>query len=153
MYLLHLHPVKIQISLFDQSLLDSLWIAKDLRLLQVDREDSDQTIIATGEWRYPHIFSFLDKNISCGYSLEVPHQGTSNEYPQHMFLSRNKKQSILLGWKKLWRFGPMMCRQIWVVAGCIRHKVHCLMLHSIYGTYTLKLPQTIYAKCQSPFSG
>ena len=74
MYLLHLHPVKIQISLFDQSLLDSLWIAKDLRLLQVDREDSDQTIIATGEWRYPYnIFSFLDKNISCGYSLEVPH--------------------------------------------------------------------------------
>ena len=25
------------------------------------------------------------------YSLEVPHQGASNEYPQHMFLRRNKK--------------------------------------------------------------
>ena len=25
------------------------------------------------------------------YSLEVPHRGTSNEYPQHTFSSRNKK--------------------------------------------------------------
>ena len=33
------------------------------------------------------IFSlFLLKNISCGYSLELPCQGDSNEYPQHMFL-------------------------------------------------------------------
>ena len=34
---------------------------------------------------------FLHKYICCGYSLEVPWQGTSNEYPQHMFLWRNKK--------------------------------------------------------------
>ena len=32
---------------------------------------------------------FTDKNISCGYSLEVP--SASYEYPQHMFLLRNKK--------------------------------------------------------------
>ena len=25
------------------------------------------------------------------YSLEVPQQGASDEYPQHVFLSRNKK--------------------------------------------------------------
>ena len=25
------------------------------------------------------------------YSLEVPQRGTFNEYPQHMFSSRNKK--------------------------------------------------------------
>ena len=37
------------------------------------------------------VFLFLYKNICCGYSLEAPHQGASNEYPQHMFLSRNKK--------------------------------------------------------------
>ena len=30
-------------------------------------------------------------NIRCGYSFEVPHRGTSNEYPQHMFLWRNEK--------------------------------------------------------------
>ena len=37
------------------------------------------------------IFLFLHKNICCGYSLEVPLRGTSNEYPQQMFLWRNKK--------------------------------------------------------------
>ena len=37
------------------------------------------------------IFLFLNENICCGYSLEVPWRGTSNEYPQHMFLSRKKK--------------------------------------------------------------
>ena len=31
---------------------------------------------------YPHnIFLFLDENICCGYSLEGPHRGASNEYP------------------------------------------------------------------------
>ena len=29
-----------------------------------------------------------------GYSLEPPHRGGSNEYPQSMFLSRNKKNNI-----------------------------------------------------------
>ena len=33
--------------------------------------------------RYQEIFFF--ENICCGYSLEVPWQGTSNEYPQQMF--------------------------------------------------------------------
>ena len=28
-----------------------------------------------------------------GYSLEVPQQGICNEYPQHMFLRRNKKNN------------------------------------------------------------
>ena len=37
------------------------------------------------------LFLFLHKNICCGYSLEVPHRGTSNEYPQHMYAWRNKK--------------------------------------------------------------
>ena len=34
---------------------------------------------------------FLHKNIYCGYSLEAPQWGASNEYPQHKFSSRNKK--------------------------------------------------------------
>ena len=36
-------------------------------------------------------FLFLHGNICCGYSLEVPHRDTSNEYPQHMLPWRNKK--------------------------------------------------------------
>ena len=34
------------------------------------------------------------QNIDCGYSLEPPLRGGSNEYPQSMFLSRNKKNNI-----------------------------------------------------------
>ena len=36
-------------------------------------------------------FLFLNENICCGCSLEAPRRGASNEYPQHMFSSRNKK--------------------------------------------------------------
>ena len=30
-------------------------------------------------------------HICCGYSLEAPHKSISNEYSQHMFSCRNKK--------------------------------------------------------------
>ena len=36
------------------------------------------------------IFHISAQNIDCGYSLEPPQQGGSNEYPQPVFLSRNK---------------------------------------------------------------
>ena len=39
-------------------------------------------------------FIFLLENIDCGYSLEPPRRGGSNEYPQSMFSSRNKKNNI-----------------------------------------------------------
>ena len=38
-------------------------------------------------------FIFLHKT-DCEYSLELPHRGSSNEYPQSMFLSRNKKNNV-----------------------------------------------------------
>ena len=37
---------------------------------------------------YFHIFA---QNIDCGYTLEPPQRGGSNEYPQSMFWSKNKK--------------------------------------------------------------
>ena len=37
------------------------------------------------------IFHISAQSIDCGYSLEPPHRGGSNEYPQSMFLSRNMK--------------------------------------------------------------
>ena len=45
-------------------------------------------------------FLFLHENICCGYSLEVPPRGASNEYPQHMFLWRNKKNISIFQMKK-----------------------------------------------------
>ena len=40
------------------------------------------------------IFHISAQNIDCGYSLEPPWRGGSNEYPQSMFLSRNKKNNV-----------------------------------------------------------
>ena len=40
------------------------------------------------------IFHISVQNIDCGYSLEPPRRGGSNEYPQSMFLSWNKKNNV-----------------------------------------------------------
>ena len=40
------------------------------------------------------IFHISAQNIDCGYSLEPSRGGGSNEYPQSMFLSRNKKNNV-----------------------------------------------------------
>ena len=40
------------------------------------------------------IFHISAQNIDCGYSLEPPRRGGSNEYPQSMYLSRNKKNNV-----------------------------------------------------------
>ena len=40
------------------------------------------------------IFLISAQNIDRGYSLEPPRRGGSNEYPQSMLLSRNKKNKV-----------------------------------------------------------
>ena len=40
------------------------------------------------------VFIFLLKNIHCGYSLEPPRRGGSNEYPHYMLLRKNKKKNV-----------------------------------------------------------
>ena len=37
------------------------------------------------------IFLIFAQNIDCGYTLEPPQRGGSNEYPQSMFWSKNKR--------------------------------------------------------------
>ena len=41
--------------------------------------------------KFLDIFLIFAQNIDCGYALEPPHRGGSNEYPQSMFWSKNKK--------------------------------------------------------------
>ena len=52
----------------------------------------------TKKWKFSdkkfwYFFHVSAQNIDCGYSLEPPRRGGSNEYPQSMFLSRNKKNN------------------------------------------------------------
>ena len=39
-------------------------------------------------------FHISAQNIDCRYLLEPPRRGGSNEYPQYMFLSKNKKINV-----------------------------------------------------------
>ena len=44
--------------------------------------------------KFRYFFHISAQNIDCGYSLEPPRRGGSNEYPQSMFLSRNKTNNV-----------------------------------------------------------
>ena len=41
------------------------------------------------------IFLIFAQNIDCGYTLEPPRRGGSNEYPQYMFWNKNKKNRYI----------------------------------------------------------
>ena len=40
------------------------------------------------------IFHISAQNIDCGYLLELPQWGSSNEYPQFMFFQQYKKNNV-----------------------------------------------------------
>ena len=46
--------------------------------------------------KYCSYFSYLPIKTCYGYSLKAPCRDTSNKYPQHMFLWRNKKSIYLI---------------------------------------------------------
>ena len=56
------------------------------------------------------IFLILLKNIDCGYSLEPPHRGGSNEYPQFMFWSEIWKISVFF----IWKFSVFGCENFYI---------------------------------------
>ena len=47
-----------------------------------------------------YFFLFLHKHICCGYTLEAPHRGASNEYPKHTFFMEN--------WRKVFHNYPQI---------------------------------------------
>ena len=65
------------------------WIYKVLitktRLYNFDPLKPHFYIVKLGSTGVYFIFLILLRNIECGYSLEPPHLGGSNEYPQSMF--------------------------------------------------------------------
>ena len=70
------------------------------------------------------IFLFLHASICCGYSLEAPQQGASNEYPQLQFSLRNKKKYLpdTNSYLDLW---PMK-RIFWRKYAFISHQNFCM---------------------------
>ena len=69
-------------------------------------------------------FLFLHKNIRCGYSLEAPRRGASNEYPQRLFSWRNKK-NIYLDSHLIWCYD-----YTWAVP-CVKMYIYLLYMWTV----------------------
>ena len=76
---------------------DDTWYRKNTSL----RKHAYSNILnffSTKIWKFSDkkfdIFKISAKNIDYWYSLDPPRRGGSNEYPQSMFLSRNKKNNV-----------------------------------------------------------
>ena len=65
------------------------------------------------------VFHISAQNIDCGYSLEPPWWGSSNEYSQSMFLSRYKKNNVY-PWKPQFYYikGGFMVFRVVSALGC-----------------------------------
>ena len=78
--------------------------------------------------KYLYFFLFLNKNICCGYSLEAPQCGTSNEYPLHMFSSELRKPFT---WYSLLS-RPMYTPSDWACIARMAQKLFFLCLAHLY---------------------
>ena len=98
------------------------------------------------------IFLISAQNIDCGYSLEPPRRGGSNEYPQSMFWSeiRKKYQNFFLKIFSLLvvKFSVYLNRHVFVMSAhfkrCIfAHLVHLIPVYSLSLVNTVKYEQSI----------
>ena len=89
------------------TLLGSFSQTKDHFMLFVSSWNLALTIAPAKTNIETNLFLISRQKHMCGYSLEEPHWGSSNEYPQHMFLSRNKKNIGNFYWKHclIWNNG------------------------------------------------
>ena len=69
-----------------------IWIITKTRLFKYIENFTSKNRKFSG--KNSDIFYISAQNIDCGYSLEPPRRGGSNEYPQSIFLSRNKKNNV-----------------------------------------------------------
>ena len=56
-----------------------------------DNAFSEAVLIEIFQSKKFDVLNFFAQNIDCVYTLEPPRRGGSNEYPQSMFWSKNKK--------------------------------------------------------------
>ena len=83
----------------------------------------------------PDIFDISAPNIDCGYSLEPLRRGGSNEYPQSLYSSKNKKNNVYpckpqiyyikLGFKG----GSTLYRHVFVMVAAVLLTLHYLSIN------------------------
>ena len=79
------------------------------------------------------IFLIFAQKIDCGYTFEPAQRGGSNEYPQYMFWSKNKKNMYT-------RVNPTCSILKWGVRGCSLHGHVILMLITLYQLTKFETP-------------
>ena len=62
-------------------------------------------------------FFFFAQNIDCGYTLEPPQRGGSNEYPQSMFWSK-KKEKYVYPSKPHFFYIKVGCKGVFITRTC-----------------------------------
>ena len=62
--------------------------------IQIYRKVHLQKLKKKNQIKNSDIFHTFAQNIDCGYPSEPPRRGGSNEYPQSMFLSKNKVNNV-----------------------------------------------------------
>ena len=67
------------------------------------------------------------ENIDCGYSLEPPRRGGSNEYPQSMFMIRNKKNNVY-PWKPKLYYIKVGYKGVKLIWACFRDAIQIVAL-------------------------
>ena len=82
--------------------------------------NSTSKILKFSDKKNSDIFHISAQNIDCGYSLEPPRRGGSNEYPQSMFLSRNKKIIIILPCKPVLLYKSIGFKGVKIIEACFR---------------------------------
>ena len=76
------------------------------------------------------IFHISAQNIDCAYPLVPPRRGGSNEYPQAMFWSGNKKNNVY-PCKPQFYYIKVGFKGVRIIKVCFRDACHCLFLMSI----------------------
>ena len=78
----------------DQLLSRSNFITKTCLFIYIENFTTKKK--GKNSYKNSDIFQISAQNIDWGYALEPPRRGGSNEYPQSMVLSRNKKNNVYL---------------------------------------------------------
>ena len=73
------------------------------------------------------IFLIVAQNLDCVYTLEPPQQGGSNEYPQSMFWSKNKK-IMYTRVNPTFVYIKVGCKGVFVTRTCFRDVNHPLRI-------------------------
>ena len=66
------------------------------------------------------IFLIFAQNIDCGYTLEPPRRGSSNEYPQSMFCIKNKKNRYTVPCIPQFCYIKVGFKGVYIIRTCFR---------------------------------